>query len=943
MKAILHLISCCFFLSFSFAQTVFESDNAMNDYAFSRSNLMNQTTGYLLDFESDYAFIDSCLLSYSTKKDYSTTDLLQQFSLLERTSVNHSFEKDEILFPVMDYYYSLSESNSVDFPLFMLSNDFSLLTKENQTQIRSWKSDSPFPTFNTKDFRKVDLFCAGFFSNKTVRKEKINIYWNDQTILSNQSKKITKVSILNGKHTFELVKNEPMNVFEILGKSELNNLNLEVQFDDNSFKKITILCDFRSYSESKSAAFSYDESGVIGENPTLEYRTIFGCGNEKKMDKPYFLVAGWGPFTDKPMINEDQSWPSSFEDLYAQFNMSGFIENLLNEGYDVVISKFSPPNADINLNADRLIRLITKVNQDKYANGSYQENIVQGFSAGALCAKLALQKMEKAHLEKGGAHPHTKLFVSFDGENAGANIPLGLQKAVEYLEEYEMNFFNFKIYALHYILNAPLSKQLLKYFHTELGPVNNPGQAHHPLRSFYLWEHGYANHAKNTHLPNYPSFTRNVSISNGSHKSSISNYYSDHFPYENYEDYILFEKNNTQRKWKVALAKSGGNQVFYFKKKSHGVWYTEMGGVTNNQCLVLDNAPGGIMFIKANPLPQVIDQMNSETIGSYNTYRPSTLFAFTPTLLTHDIRNFNPSLTNYRLDYDMKINGFMFQNESDIPSSTNDVSNYSNYFGYPHLSKPNSHYWELTPFDAVFSAGINTEHLLSNEAVYVPSNDELERWEPTASPIAGQIKNFILDESDYFNAFVQNKRYGWYARSNYKYKAEIIARNEVFAGNHITQKTDFKNVDVLSNAEITFQAGKSISLTSGFTVVAGGKFHAFIEDPTCSDKRNGIKAVVEDKTATQESQSQSQRNEKSSELLIIPNPNQGRFTVRLIDYNGDELKLDDEASYFLYNSLGVLIEEGVYHTKEEWTLKSGIYILKIKSNESIYTEKISIQ
>jgi hypothetical protein len=942
MKAILHLIGCCLLLNISLAQSVFESDNALNDYAFSRTNLKSTTTGYLLDFESDYALIDSCLESYANKKEYSTTDLMQQFCLLERTNVDHSFEKDAILFPVLDYYYSLSESKSVDLPLFILSNDFSKLTKENQEKIRSWKSEHAFPGFNAQDFTKLDLFCAGFFSNNTVSKEEINIYWNENTVVSNQKKRISGITLLNGKQPYELVKNERINIFKLLGKSVIKQLNLEVRFDDHSLKRISILCDFKTQVEKRSPSFFYDDAGVIGENPTLEYRTIYGCGKEKKMDKPYILVAGWGPFTDKPIINNDQNWPSSFEDLYAQFNRFGFIENLLNEGFDVVISKFSPPNADINLNAERLSRLITQVNQSKFSNGSYQENIVQGYSAGALCARLTLQKMEKAHLDNNGPHPHTKLFVSFDGENAGANIPIGVQKAVEYLEEYEMNSFNFKIYALHYILNAPLSKQLLKYFHTELGTANNPGQGHHPMRSFYMWEHGYANHTKNTHLPNYPSFTRNVSISNGSHKSTISNGTSDHFPFPPIEEQILFEQNNWNRKWKVTFTKAGGNQVFYYKKKSHGVWYVEMGGNTNAQCLILDNAPGGTMFIEANPLPQVIDQMNKEIIGSATIFEPSTLFAFTPTLLTHDIRNFNPAFSGGRMEYDMREQGFMYNNEIDVGESVSA----SLFFGYPHLSKPNSHYWELTPFDAVFSASINTEHLLSNEAEYHSNADILERWKPKASPMGGIIKNFIMDESDYYHAFIQNKQYGWYARSNYRYRADIVVPKQILAGNHITQRTDFKDVEVLSNATVTFKAGESIELKAGFTVKPGGIFHALIDGESCTQnkRQRGLNLDhIQDDELDSNTSSEALIESFHTTLLVYPNPNQGSFTLKLVDELGREQQFSEDAQFTLFNHQGVSLASGLLSEKNFKGLAVGLYIIQIQTNYETFTAKIIVQ
>src|SRR5690554_7232012 len=142
------------------------------------------------------------------------------------------------------------------------------------------------------------------------------------------------------------------------------------------------------------------------------------------------MVAGWGPFTDQPIINNAQGWPSSLIDFYWSINQNGYIDSLVGVGYDVILAKFYPPNVNVLKNVSALQHLITLVNEEKFSNGSYHENIVAGYSAGAMCVRLTLELMEWEHMQDPiYPHHHSKLFISFDGEHAGANIPLGIQHA----------------------------------------------------------------------------------------------------------------------------------------------------------------------------------------------------------------------------------------------------------------------------------------------------------------------------------------------------------------------------------------------------------------------------------------------------------------------------------------------------------------------------------
>ena len=641
---------------------------------------------------------------------------------------------------------------------------------------------------------------------------------------------------------------------------------------------------------------------------------------------------------------------------------------------------YYPPNESVLKNAERLETLIKLVNQEKEANGSYEENIITGYSAGAMCVRLALQKMEKNHLENNADHHHSKLFVSFDGEHGGANVPLGLQHLVEHLDDYGVFTTNdllyllgglpgaavgafeyykrtLNAYALHYILNAPLSRELLYYFYTETGTsmAYNLGQGAHPDREYYLQHHDWFDHAKNTHNPGYPSFTRNISISNGTSQSSISGATSDHYPFPD-EGHIIFKQTNSKKSWEASfLAPSAGNPwVFKYDEKSWGQWDIVEEARVHNP-LILDNAPGGTTFLAKqgstdgdpNTMYNVLNLMESGITGSpdqepaYNQ-----LYSFTPTILTHDIRNFQPftPFSNQgRLDYDMKAQGLMYD---DINNAiTEDPELASSYFGYPHLAHPHDHYTTYTPFDAVFAwDNANTVHIGSGEAVWNPSgNDNKGRWEEVDSPIGPIIKDFIMEETDYFDAYIQNRRYGWNARSDYEYKADIIARNIIYAGQEVTQKTNFNPVILEANAHVKFQACNQIVLKPGFTVEAGATFEASITNINCGC--GGTSGMITQPNSPQGYSSQEMNyievseNEKNlvNSLVVKLYPNPGKDVVNLV--------VEDEEAhgfeYKVFSVSGVLVDENTVETNiTKLFLKQGLYIVRLKYKGEWYTKKL---
>lgn len=966
MKALLFLI---LLLSVPFSTQaqqdtmIFYSSKEFNEYRFSNSDLPSITSGFLLDLEEEWTSADIDSFFILQQNDTSNVDFLLSFmNLIERTDVRFQFEKDSVLFPTLDHYMSIKGDREVRIPLFIMDMWFERLSSSKRSIIDTWTSQDPYPQFGSNDLLKNNVNCVSIFAD-TMEHDDLNIYWNETTFISNTNRSVSKVQISFGSEWMELRKGEFFNVMPYIGSEGVDHFFVKVTYSDSTVKETKVKAVLKKSKEpivleQKDGYGGWHSDVITGwDHHDLIYTVYYGCGERNRLNKPFILVAGWGPFTGNDAVNDAQGWPSTEDELYISWNQAGFIDNLRAVGYDVIIARFLPPNDDIRKNAQKLEQLINWVNDTKFNLQSYEENIILGYSAGSMAVRLTLETMEHRHLNYQGPNPHTKLYVSYDGEHAGANIPLATQHSVQYLETFLYPVYSTHIidnylvsntaltmYTLHYILNAPLSKQLLKYFYSQTGNSQPPHQGPHFLRTEYLWEYSYKNHEKNTHLPNYPSFNRNISISNGMSESNITGITSGHHPFPSEEGFVPFKQNNPNRKWYSSFNKSGGNTVFQYKwKPLIGSWQVHLEGATNWDCLVLDNAPGGTVFLpkKQNPLFSVVDMLDKAILGNPEIIKPNTQFSFTPTVLTHDIRNFDASQHNFRMEYSMTQNRLMFQSLAEYEiylDNPDEYDDFSDYWGYPHITYPNSHYWEVTPFDAVFTWSENTEHILFNRADRSDPNDYDEPWQRVFTSTSGVVKNFILDEADYYNAFIQNKRYGWNARDNYVYKADIRVPSSILVGKEVTQRTNFKNVEFWDNSDMLLRAGKEISLMPGTHVQAGAEFHAQIGPYDCTlIKSSQVIIESEDSDNDDLTNGNKMGREQESPFVLYPNPSSGEVNIR---HEANQLGF----AYVIYTMQGAELMRGESTDKvTTFHVQQGLYIVKLYDYEKTYSYKVIVR
>lgn len=930
---------------------VFKNPREMMEYAYSNTNFSNFPNTYFRNatLELEDSIFDH-LVYKNEPVNCTGRGVISLFSLMNWWDMSGTFHRDSVLFPVYDHFYSLDEYSELHIPFYVVDLNIQTLIPATAQEFRTSTGADPYREILPNDLieQKV-LYAAAFLDSFAYNQVVLEL--NDQTFFTNTGRTIDYIELHSGEQTKILYYNSSVDLSDWLtGRQKLTYI---IHFSDNQVIEAKQDVEMNERSTPKSSIShhfvpyetlypdNYTSSTIY--SPDLKFSTYYAC-SDSKLRKPFILVAGWGPHTDKAIINNNQNWPTSIPQLANQFNQAGLIENLHDKGFDVILCQFFPPNAYVEKNAELLEQLINLVNTRKVQNNSYQENIIMGFSAGALATRLALQKMEYKHLNANGPHPHTKLYISNDGEHGGANVPLGVQHSVEYLWNYEynslwnLNIFDLNTYALHYILNAPLSKQLLHYFHTETGSGSSPGQGPSNFRTSYLAKHVTYNHSKNGARLGYPSFQRMISISNGSSTPSydFSDFSGNHFPYPTQTGAIFFKQNGSlmgwvNRRFEATFLKHGTHRVFYYEyKQLFKPWKVGYEAKTQNP-LVLDNAPGGIIPIEDNPLRNVNDELQSELTGAPDIIQDY-LFSFTPTVLTHDVKDLNSSLNNGYPDYNFKRHFLMFNNENSV-SYSNPIPNSSNYFGYPHLGYPGNHY-DYNVFDALFCWDENTEHLTGN------------RKDPNAyagmdSPIKAIQKNFVVEEAEPDFVFLQNLRIGFYARPNYSYRVDYEAGNTILLGNHVTQKTDFVDFVVEPNAIVDAQAVTEIHFTPGVHIKNGADLHAYIGDITCEKAGSGQNSNIGSETEPMEADGYLQASTKHGELVtIFPNPSKQAFAIRWgerMENEFIEVQILDLSGKELFKKV-VSFEESVIHE-----LKTGFYLVKLTKNGVCVTKNLVVE
>jgi len=181
-----------------------------------------------------------------------------------------------------------------------------------------------------------------------------------------------------------------------------------------------------------------------------------------------------------------------FPELWEAFNRQNLAECILDNGYDIFILNFHNPTQSIYKNAEIVKEAINKIKNE--IQNTNNELIVVGGSMGGLVTRVALRDMELSE-----ENTQTRLWVSFDSPQKGANIPLGVQYLINQLI-YELPSDKTEdLKTARNVLRSVAAKQMLLYH------FDYDGSPAPEFTSFF----------NDINSKGLPETSRNIAITNG--------------------------------------------------------------------------------------------------------------------------------------------------------------------------------------------------------------------------------------------------------------------------------------------------------------------------------------------------------------------------------------------------------------------------------------------
>ena len=332
----------------------------------------------------------------------------------------------------------------------------------------------------------------------------------------------------------------------------------------------------------------YDETQpFLGQ---AEYE-IFMDNTNGVLDKPIILLDGFDP-------NDGRDIPS----IYALLNYGtgqNLADDLRNLGYDIVILNFpnytrtgtsdliSGGSDYVQRNAMVMVELLNQINSMKVGT---EKNVVIGPSMGGLIARYGLR-----YMEMNGLSHDTRLYLSFDAPQLGANIPIGFQHLFNYMANGPLGDATVQILVNAMLKSNASREMLIDQYEGHLASGSDVD--FDPAIVLPTGKPGFRN-AFQSELDamGFPTQTRNIAIANGSANGTTNG-----TPGMTVMDHT-FNITSTQRAIiNLHFTPTAGQQIevshFRGQGSIFGFWITAYESMANSQAPAntdgLDSAPGG--------------------------------------------------------------------------------------------------------------------------------------------------------------------------------------------------------------------------------------------------------------------------------------------------------------------------------------------------------------
>ncbi|MFL0083041.1 hypothetical protein V2647_03870 [Tenacibaculum maritimum] len=360
---------------------------------------------------------------------------------------------------------------------------------------------------------QVKIPSAIFYSNYTSQIQSIQIDFNNG----------------NGYITIPFNQNITVNYTTEGVKTWKYKLNLTNGTNLYSHSKINIEKGYETYTygsnnQQKTTSTGvprYASKKIIATDSYLEQKasvslTIDLANGHSQITKPLIVVEGF----DVGVILSPESeygYTNYEDDFKRSLIRSGQLSSLIrdyNKQYDIIYIDWDNGVDYLQRNAYALEEVIKWVNSVKQGK---EPNVVLGQSMGGVIARWALADMEER-----GLNHDTRLLISHDAPQQGANVPIAVQYMYRHIENQFIDTSAGVLVSLFSdieepfkLLDTPAAKQLLKN-----RIVNN-----YALEN--SWHNSFYNELKSKGVNGsggYPINSRNIAISNGSECGNTQNF-----------------------------------------------------------------------------------------------------------------------------------------------------------------------------------------------------------------------------------------------------------------------------------------------------------------------------------------------------------------------------------------------------------------------------------
>jgi hypothetical protein len=924
-------------LIFSFTQRFYSqnSNTELNDLVF--ENIINNcNTPFLLNLGNAQSKIFGLQEIKFSKIDANDWFLAYNDLMISYIPKTNPFDSIGKLYTKMALKRHEVEGDILKLPIGVIYTDYNFVDVERNLENKRLSISSNNMTLLLNDkpesvIEKRTIFATCLLMDTVSIYETIRMTLYDEFNISKES--IAKISLFkNGIKLGEITNGSFIDVSLNPG---INDFNVTYQSSNGEI----LHSEFRIFGEelpvNKSAisgVFSVNEIlntpnetfstlNIDGEVQSAEIKIFYGCNNPDKLIlKPAIMIMGYNPLNIE-----------NFVTLATKYNTNGYLTALHERNYDVIIIRFNYGADRIENHALLAKRIIKEINHRKFTNDSYFENILTGYSAGALVGRIALKMLEVDYDQNPvleNLH-HSRLLISYDGEHQGANVPLSAQHAIRSIIENPQWYLPFlglsDALEQYFLITSPLAKDFLIYHYTQTGNETSPYQDAHPfyyeIRNKLNSEYFY--HPAPYDKPgNYP-IIRNIGVSDGSaepsmHPIGLLPLNSSLLKIDKNYSILGWDRHNTME-WKAV----DGQGHFVFKRKINKKPF-----FSPNYTVVLDEQK----FVNNNSVN--MDGVQGSTVNLYSALLSAvkyTYLAFNPDIEVKSTDCFLPTSSALDItaaglstfEVNLRSENLLWWTPQTNPPGDEQLKQY----GYPSIIHGVNQYAK-TPFDAIYAAKINLKHGAGSEKL-----DD-----------APYLTEFMLEEVQYDHIWLQFLRIGIWSGYNLQhnyYPVHYEATKTIRCGEQVTHKTQHKPFIANPNAQIEMKAGESVSFEPGTHIKNGAILHAYIEQTvTCTSTGKMMEITQEGEESEQE---ENTLNNKQMEnvypiLNVYPNPNTGVFTI--------ENPTEENQSFEIYTISGTCVYSGVMHEKLKvvtLNLKEGLYILKLKNQNNPLSTKIIIQ